>query len=126
MFPHCPGTKGQRDELKILLWDGPGFLGACPVPSRTWDRKKKVQFVAFLFNFFNFFVPFGKEKRKKTWLGWDSNTRSLKLKPIALTIGPRRAHSKITPKSEIMESKRNKKLNKNVMNWRGRPSNSAN
>ena len=24
MFLHCPGTKGQRDKLKILPRDGPG------------------------------------------------------------------------------------------------------
>ena len=24
-FLHCPGTKGQRDKLKILPRDGPGF-----------------------------------------------------------------------------------------------------
>ena len=23
-FHHCPGTKGQRDKLKILTWDGTG------------------------------------------------------------------------------------------------------
>ena len=33
-FLHCPGSKGQRDKLKILPRDGSGFLTFCPVPGR--------------------------------------------------------------------------------------------
>ena len=59
-FLHCPGTKGQRDKLKILQRDGPGrdslsksgtghgtgryeILTACPVPSlgTIRDRAEK-------------------------------------------------------------------------------------
>ena len=37
-FLPCPGTKGQRDKLKILPRDG--ILTACPVPSRDVPRDR--------------------------------------------------------------------------------------
>ena len=52
-FPHCPGTKGQRDKLKILLragtgrgsqnlgWDGVGQPKSRMGRKTKWDRAEK-------------------------------------------------------------------------------------
>ena len=68
-FHPCPGTKGQRDKLKILPRDG--ILTACPVPSwkiprQPWDKRekrvKKYRFLKqklFSINFYFIFQNFG-------------------------------------------------------------------
>ena len=40
-FLHCPGTKGQRDKLKILPRDGTGFWQAVPSQDVPRDRSER-------------------------------------------------------------------------------------
>jgi hypothetical protein len=48
-FLHCPGTKGQRDKLKILPRDGTGFFTGCPVPFRDTITFNFVHFALHIF-----------------------------------------------------------------------------
>ena len=42
-FLHCPGTKEQRDKLKILPRHGTGRAGTAKIRNRTWNKTGQIR-----------------------------------------------------------------------------------